>query len=91
MFAWTWGPSFRTLTCLTRSSRVNDLSPVQGLDDLQQRSDRVHAEDRVWLAGFWRRAIGIRPRPRQPHGETTQRAHHQLVLTGVDNVEGLAL
>jgi hypothetical protein len=90
-FAWAWGPSFRTLTCLTLTSRVNDPSPVQGLDDLQERSDRIHAEDRVGLTPFRRRTVGIRPRPRQLHGEPAHRADDQMLRTGVENVEGLAL
>jgi len=64
---------------------------VQGLDDLQERPDRVHAEDRIGLARLRRRAVGIRPRSRESHGEPAQRAHDQLLLTGMENVEGLAL
>jgi hypothetical protein len=64
---------------------------VQGLDGLQQRSDRIQAEDRIGLRRFRRRAVGIRPRSREPHRKPTQRADDQLVLTGVENVEGLAL
>jgi hypothetical protein len=89
--AWAWGPSFETLTCPNAASRVNDPPPVQGLHDLKQGPDRIHAEHRIGLARPRGRTVGIRPRSGQPHRESVGRTHDQLARASVQNLESESL
>jgi hypothetical protein len=64
---------------------------VQGLHDLKQGPDRIHAEHRLGLARLRRLAVSICPCARQGHRDPFQRTHDQLALTRLQDLEGLSL
>ena len=64
---------------------------AQRLDQLHQRADRLDREHRIGAGVRLRHAVGIRPRPRQPHHDPVDRTNDELARATAHDRERLAL
>ena len=70
---------------------VSSVSFPQGLNQVEQRPQRLDAEYSLGTAGVSANAVGIGPRSRQPHGDAIGGAHHELLSAALQHLDRLAL
>lgn len=75
---------------MRHEQRAPSTSLAKEGDALEQFPQRLHGEDAL-ACRLRRYAVGIRPRPRNPHRGSVGQSHHDLSAPICHNREGLSL